>query len=54
MYLRGETSPGLRAGISAFNRAIIELNQLLVSAKVIQLKGAGETNLLQIELVDAL
>ena len=41
-------------GISAFNSAIIELNQLLVSAKVIQLKGAGETNLLQMELVDVL
>lgn len=36
------------------NSAIIELNQLLVSAKVIQLKGPGETNLLQIELVDVL
>ena len=52
MYLRGETSSA--SGISAFNGAIIELNQLLVSAQVIELKGARETNLLQIELVDIL
>lgn len=33
---------------------VIELNQLLVSAKAVQLKRAGETNLLQIEPVDVL
>lgn len=51
---KGRISPSLHFGISAFNSAIIELYQLLVSAKVIQLKGAGETNLLQIELVEVL
>lgn len=49
MYLRGGSSVALCSSISAFNRAVIEFNQLLVSAKGIQLKGAGETNLLQIE-----
>lgn len=46
----GRTSLGLCSIISVCNSVVIELNQLLVSAKVMQLKRARETNLLQIGL----
>lgn len=48
------TDPWPRSGFSALNSVFIELNQPLVSAKVFQLKAAGETNLQQMELVEVL
>lgn len=54
MCVRREPTHGLGSGFSALSGVFIELNQPLVSAKVFQLKAAGETNLQQMELVEVL